>query len=244
MVENTGTDRLAPPSKDSNVEASTDENAEGSQEVDWQVRAETAESLNQKLSNDLRSELGRRNRSWDILVEDVGGMKEQLKAIGNRTASGDTESLTEDFAKIDRDSAIKTATRNWENNYAEAEAALADALMDGDTVVVDNESITRLSDSWKAAQKIENVSGLWRVVSQASKEAKLVLLQKTKETVTQIEEGATAAKKASDVKNGVHNLSIPSPSGSSGTKSRAQIANATSVDDISDEEYTKYITDS
>ena len=214
---------------------------------DLKAKLEVSEASRKKTENDLRSERGQRNRDqgFNELVEDVGGIKAQLAAIASRTASGETESLPADFAEIDQKKAVTTAARNWENNYQEAEVSLADALMDDESnVVVDQETVKRLSDQWQEAQKNQDLHGLYRVVGQAGREAKLALKQKTEADVTKVSEDAKAAKKASDVKNGIHDLSVGAPSGIGGVKSRTQIENATSADDISDEDYDKYIAES
>ena len=65
---------------------------------------------------------------------------------------------------------------------------------------------------------------------------------KSQTDVTEAEETAKAAKKVSDAKNGVHNLSVGTPSGvGSGVKSRAQVESATNVNDISKEDYEAYV---
>ncbi len=58
--------------------------------ADVLVRLEASEANNKKLENDLRSERGQRTRDqgFNELVEDVSGIKAQLAAIANRTASG------------------------------------------------------------------------------------------------------------------------------------------------------------
>ena len=119
MVSQNGTAKNVEP----NIEPTLD---------DLQTRLEASEASNKKLENDLRSERGQRTREQAIneLVEDVGGIKAQLSAIANRTASGEIESLPADFAEIDQKKAVTTATRNWQENYEEAERNLADALMD------------------------------------------------------------------------------------------------------------------
>ena len=215
--------------------------------ADLQTRLEASEASNKKLANDLNSERGQRTRDQGLndLVEDVGGIKAQLLALANRTASGETESLPDDFAEIDQKKAVTAATRNWQNNYEEAERNLADALMDDeDNVLLDKEAIARLSAQWQEAQKKGDIHGLYRVVGQAGKEARAVEKQKSKATVAETEEAAKAAKKVADVKNGVHDMSVGTPSGSgSGVKSKAQIMSATNVNDISDADYAKYIAD-
>jgi hypothetical protein len=234
MVSQNGTAKNVEP----NIEPTLD---------DLQTRLEASEASNKKLENDLRSERGQRTREQAIneLVEDVGGIKAQLSAIANRTASGEIESLPADFAEIDQKKAVTTATRNWQENYEEAERNLADALMDDDeNVLLDKEAIARLSTLWQEAQKKNDLHGLYRVVGQAGKEARLVERQKSQADVTKTEEDAKSAKKVSDVKNGVHNLAIGTPSGIGSGKSRAQVENATDISDISDEDYAKYVADS
>ena len=212
---------------------------------DLQSRLEASEATNKKLENDLRSERGQRTRDqgFNELVEDVGGIKAQLAAIANRTASGETESLPADFAEIDQKKAATTATRNWQSNYDEAERNLADALMDDEeNVLLDKEAIARLSTQWQEAQKQFDLHGLYRVIGQAGKEARTVERQKSQANVTEAEETAKAAKKASDTKSGVHDLSVGAPSGiGSGVKSRAQIESVTDVKDISKEDYEAYV---
>ena len=215
--------------------------------ADLQARLEASEASNKKLENDLRSERGQRNKdqAFQELAEDVGGIKAQLAAIANRTASGETESLPADFAEIDQKKAATTATRNWQSNYEEAEQSLADALMDDeDNVLLDKEAISRLSTLWQEAQKKNDLHGLYRVVSQAGREARAVVKQKAQASVTETEEAAKAAKKVSDARNGVHDMSVGTPSGGgSGVKSRAQIEKITNLNDFSDEDYAKYIAD-
>lgn len=211
---------------------------------DLQSQLEVSKASNKKLENDLRSERGQRTRDqgFNELAEDVSGMKAQLTAIANRTASGETESLPADFAEIDQKKAETIAVRNWENNYEEAEQNLGEAMIDdkGD-VVLDEETVKRLSDLWKEAQRKQDLHGLYRVVAQAGKEARLVEKQKTKADATKVEEDAKVAKKVSDTKNGVHDVSVAPPSGISGGKSIAQINSATNVKDISDEDYAKLV---
>ena len=130
---------------------------------DLQARLEASEANSKKLENDLRSERGQRTRDqgFNELVEDVGGIKAQLAAIANRTASGETESLPADFAEIDQKKAATAATRNWQSNYDEAERNLADALMDDEeNVLPDKETIARLSTQWQEAQKKNDLPGL------------------------------------------------------------------------------------
>lgn len=230
------------------------ESPEASEEptlADLQVRLEASEANNKKLENDLRSERGQRtqNKDFNELVEDFGGMKAQLTALANRTASGETESLPADFAEIEQKTrdgkAVTTATANWENSYSEAEQSLANALMDDeDNVILDKQSIAKLSASWKEASANHNVDGLYRVVGQAIRETRAVEKQKSQANVTEAEETAKTAKKVSDAKNGVHNISVGAPSSvGSGKKSKAQIEQITSVNDISDEDYAKYVSE-
>lgn len=214
---------------------------------DLKSRLEASEANSKKLENDLRSERGQRTRDqgFNELVEDVGGIKAQLSAIANRTASGEIESLPADFAEIDQKKAVTTAARSWQGNYDEAEQSLAEALMDDDdNVTVDKDTIARLSALWQEAQKTQDLHGLYRVVGQAGKEARLAQKQKAEADVTKVEEDAKAAKRVSDAKNGVHDLSIGTPSGVGGGKSRAQVESATSTEDISDEDYAKYVAES
>jgi len=214
---------------------------------DLKSRLEASEVTTKKLENDLRSERGQRtqNQNFNELVEDVGGIKAQLTAIANRTASGETESLPADFAAIDQKKAAGAANRNWQENYLEAERNLADALMDDEeNVLLDKAAIARLSTQWQEAQKNNDLHGLYRVVGQAGKEARAAEKAKSLVAVTEVEEAAKAAKKVSDVKNGVHNLAISAPSAvGSGVKSREQTLKATSVDDISDEDYAALVAD-
>lgn len=212
---------------------------------DLKTRLEASESSNKKLENDLRSERGQRTREQAIneLVEDVGGIKAQLTAIANRTASGETESLPADFAAIDQKKAATTADRNWQENYEEAERNLADALMDDEeNMLVDKEGVARLSALWQEAHKKFDLHGLYRVIGQAGKEARLAEKQKSQADVTKTKEEAEAAKKVSDTKHGNHDLAVGTPSGvGSGVKSRAQVESATRHQDISKEDYEAYI---
>lgn len=226
------------------------ESTEASEEptlADLQVRLEASEANNKKLENDLRSERGQRtqNKDFNELVEDFGGMKAQLTALANRTASGETESLPADFAEIEEKKAVTTATRNWQTNYEEAERNLADVLMDDEeNVLLDKEAIARLSTSWQEAHKKQDLHGLYRVVGQAGKEARAVEKQKSQANVTEAEETAKTAKKVSDAKNGVHNMSVGAPSSvGSGKKSKAQIEQITNLNDFSDEDYAKYVSE-
>jgi len=212
---------------------------------DLKIQLQASEATTKKLENDLRSERGQRTRDPVLteLVENFGGMQAQLTAIANRTASGETESLPADFAEIDQKKAATAATRNWQDNYEEAERNLADALMDDDeNVLLEKDAIARLSALWQEAQKQGDVPGLYRVIGQAGKEARAVERQKSQANVTEVEETAKAAKKVSDAKNGVHDLSIGAPSGAgSGVKSKAQIESETDVKNISKEDYEAYI---
>ena len=213
--------------------------------ADLQARLEASEGNSKKLENDLRSERGQRTQDQVLneLVENFGGMQAQLTAIANRTASGETESLPADFAEIDQKKAASAATRNWQSNYEEAERNLADALMDDEeNVLLDKEAIARLSTLWKEAQTKHDVPGLYRVIGQAGKEARTVTRQKSQTDATEAEETAKTAKKVSDAKNGVHDVSVGTPSGvGSGVKSRAQVESATNVNDISKEDYEAYV---
>ena len=208
------------------------------QEPDWQARAEAAEANTQKLENDLRSERGRRTRDQAFveLADDVGGMKAQLAAIAKRTASGEIESLPEDFAKIDQASAVKGATRHWESNYAEAEQSLAEALMDDDNnVIVSKEVVASIRELWQDARGRQDLHSLYKVVNQANREARLA--EKTK-----VETEAATAKKVSDSKHGIHDLSLPNPAGAGGGgKSWAAAQKITSLDDLSDADYEKLV---
>ena len=215
--------------------------------ADLQARLEASEANSKKLENNLRSERGQRTQDQVLneLVENFGGMQAQLTAIANRTASGETESLPADFAEIDQKKAATAATRDWQSNYDEAERNLADACMgDGETVLLDKEAIARLSVLWQDAQKKGDVPGLYRVIGQAGKEARAVERQKAKADVTEVEETAKAAKKVSDTKNGVGDVSVGTPSGvGSGVKSSAETLKATSVNDISDADYAALVAD-
>ena len=215
--------------------------------ADLQVRLEASEANNKKLENDLRSERGQRTRDqgFNELVEDVGGIKARLDALANRTASGEAESLPADFAEIDQKKAATTATRNWQSNYDEAERNLADALMDDDeNVLLDKPAIARLSTLWQEAQKKNDLHGLYRVIGQAGKEARAAERLKSQANVTEAEETAKAAKKVSDAKNGVHDVSVGIPSGvGSGVKSRAQVEQITDINDFSDDDYKAYVAD-
>jgi len=232
-----------PAPLDPNVEASTG-GQEGTQEaVDWQARAQEALAENEKLENALRSERGRQDGRITEIAEDMGAFRAQLKALANRTASGETESLSQDFAKIDQDSATRQASRNWDNNYKEAEYSLADAIMDDNqNTLLDDDAISDLRVQWQEAQGKGDLHGLYRVVSQAGKMARAVEKQKALANVEQVSEEAKVAQKASNTKHGVHDLSISTPSGIGGGKSRAQIESATSTDDISDEDYASYVS--
>lgn len=244
----TTNNQLAPPSEDS-IETleQPEEKSEDTQEViDLKVRVETAESGLQKLENDLKAERGRRTRDQLMgeMAADLGGVKAQLTAIAKRTASGETEALTEDFAKIDQASSARQTLRSWESNCQEAEQSLAEAVMDDeDNVLLDKETIARLNISWQEAQKNHDLHALYRVVSQAGKEARLAEKQKAHEDITKTEEDAKAAKKASDTKHGINDLSIPAPSGIGGSgKSWTQAQKITKLSELSDEDYAKLIT--
>ena len=215
--------------------------------ADLQARLEASEASNKKLENDLRSERGQRNKdqAFQELAEDVGGIKAQLAAIANRTASGETESLPADFAEIDQKKAATSANRNWQANYEEAEGYLADAIADEEgNSLLDKEATARLSTAWQEAQKKGDVPGLYRVIGQAGREVRALERQKAQADLTETEEAAKAAKKVSDARNGVHDMSVGTPSGGgSGVKSRAQIEKITNLNDFSDEDYAKYIAD-
>jgi len=219
--------------------------------ADLQAQLEESKANAKKLENDLRSERGQRTKdqAFQELAEDVGGIKARLDAIANRTASGETESLPADFVGIDQkrtqDKAVTTAASNWENGYSEAEASLAEALLDDDdNVLLDKESVAKLSTLWKEAQGKQDINALYRVVGQAIREVKVVEKQKAQADLTETEEAAKAAKKVSDARNGVHDMSVGTPSGGgSGVKSRAQIEKITNLNDFSDEDYAKYIAD-
>ena len=113
---------------------------------------------------------------------------------------------------------------------------------DEENVLLDKEAIARLSALWQEAQKKNDLHGLYRVIGQAGKEARAVEKQKSQTDVTEAEETAKAAKKVSDAKNGVHDVSVGAPSGvGSGVKSSVQTLAATNVNDISDEDYAALV---
>lgn len=236
-------DQSASSSADPNVETSTGGKGSSQEvEIDWKARAETAEAAGLKLENDLKSEKGRRDLRMEQQADDIGGINARLDALANRTASGETESLPADFAKINQDTASKNSTRNWDVSYKEAEESLGDALLDdNDKTVVDQSIVDELSAAWKEATQNRNIPALYRVVGQANREAKAAIKLQAKETVAETENTAKEAKKVSDAKNGVHNLSVGTPSGIGGGKSMDQIAKATNVNDISDEDYAKWL---
>ena len=213
--------------------ASSSEESENTQ-VDWQARAETAEANEKKLTNDLKSQQGRQSQNQAIneIVDRVGGIEARFTALVKRTASGETEALTGDMVAIDQKTAADKADAEWENAVEEATQSLRDVLLDDEgELLVSSEVRERLGEAWKEAK---DVNGLYRVVGQAGREARKAV----KEKVTEEAEGA---KKVSDAKHGNHDLSVGNKTGIGGGKSITQIASATNVNDISDEDYDKWL---
>jgi len=188
-----------------------------SQEPNWQVLFEESEANRLKVENDLRSEKGRRTRDQALqeLAEDVGGLKQLITAVANRTASGDTDALTEDIANISQTSAQTRATRAWNANYSEAEAGLGDVVLDdnGD-VILSKDDIATLTPLWQKAQTGQDLAGLYRVINQANKMVRAAEKRVATEALQTQKEEAIASKKASDRKHGIGDLSVgPSASG-------------------------------
>lgn len=215
------------------------------QEPDWKARYEEAEAGRLKTENALKSERGRLAQAQSMmdLKEDVGGIRARLDAFAKRTATGETESLPGDFSVLDHkeaaERAASKASADWLSGAAEAEISLAEALLDEDNnLLVSEEVKVSLAAAWQEALQRQDVHELYKVVGRANKEARSAERAK-------VETEAAAAKKVSDTKHGVHDLSLPTPAGTGGGgKSWASAQKITSVDDISDADYEKLVAGS
>jgi len=203
------------PDEQTSKEAPSEKQAK-QEEVNWKDRFEESESARRKVENDLKAEQGRRRQaqSFQDLQEDMGGVKALLTAIANRTASGETEALAQDVATITEQARQMAGTRTWEANYSEAERNLGEVLLDeNNKVVISENDVSVLAPLWQDARARQDLHGLYRVVSQASRLVRATERAKAQVAVKETEAAAQARKKASDAKAGIHDLSIGSPAG-------------------------------
>lgn len=210
--ENTLATQVEASSSDSQVETTEVKEPE----VDWKARFDEESAARQKVENDLRAERGRRTRdqAFQELTEDVGGLKQLVTAIANRTASGEQEALVEDISAINKQTEAQQTSRAWTVNYSEAEASLADVLMGEDnTLLISQDDVSALTPLWQEARQKQDLHGLYRVVSQAGKMVRAAERARAREEVKKVEADAQAHKKESDAKHGINDLSISPPAG-------------------------------
>lgn len=226
-------------------------------ELDYKALYEKGQQDITKLTNDVKSLSGRaRADRMDELFElihdgqdETAALRRSVNAVGVRTASGETEALADDLLKIDQSTSTQQASVRYERGYAKAEADLFDALREededgnpvpGGKVVVDTESpeVVALTTKWTSAKTAKDLTALRDLVTDAHKlRRRLDRLAASKAA-----DDAEEVGKAKDAKNGVHNLSLPSPvTGGNKKMSRAQIEKTTDVKQISDEAYADFI---
>lgn len=213
------------------------------QEIDWKVKAEELEAKAAKLENDLKANAGRtrqareRDALIESLVDEVGGIRRATNALIARTASGDTEALTEDLAKIGQESERAKADRQYDQAFARIESRLEEALCDEDgALLVDIESPEgkELITAWTTARQAKNLADLSDVVLEANKLARKTERQR-------IKAAQEAERKAAKV--GEHDLSVPSPAAGAGSgKTWAQAQQARKLTDISDDDYARLVS--
>ena len=241
------------PDPSEEVEKTTDPNAQV-EEPDYKALLEQSKVDLLKAQNDNKSLLGRLrdpDPKLDEVLDTLSGQEKRLNALVTRTATGETEELTADMVKINADTDQARATRQFEQGWKGMEVQLEDALRgdpkeDGSLgdLAVDIESleVKELVTSWNAAKAKGNLVDGSAVVGQArTLTAKVLREQRAKAAETATTEAETA-QKAKDAKNGVHDLNAGTPRAGSGSgMSRQQIEEATDPNDISDDDYKKYV---
>ena len=226
------------------------------EEPDYKALLEQSKADLLQAENNNKSLLGRIREPApdpriDQLLDTLSGQEKRLNALATRTASGETEELTEDMAKINADTDQARATRQFEQGWKGMEVQLEDALRGdpkedgspGDLAVdVESPEVKELVTSWNAAKAKGNLVDGSAVVGQArTLTAKVLREQRAKAAETATAEVETA-QKAKDAKNGVHDLNAGTPrTGSGSGMSRQQIEEATDPSQISDEDFAKYI---
>ena len=104
-------------------------------------------------------------------------------------------------------------------------------MNDAREVVLSKEDIETITPLWQEARAAQDVGGLYRLINRANK-----MVREAEKAAVQDE--AKEAKKVSDRKHGVNDLSLPTPAGAgAGVKSWAAAQKITSLDDMTDAEY-------
>jgi hypothetical protein len=159
-------------------------------------------------------------------------------ALISRTATGETDALTDDLAAIDQESATTRAGRALEQGRADMAAQLEEILRDEDgnlLVDADSDEFATLRESWRGAKTIGDMS---EVVIDATKIVRKIERAKLK----QAREEEQKASKARETKAGVHDLSAGSPATGSGSgMSWDQAQKIKNISEISAADYERLI---
>jgi len=231
---------------------STEPNAETEeQEVDWKVKFEESEAANLKLNNDNKSLLGRLRQPpandaiGREILDELGGQRKRLNAFFDRTASGETDELPADLVKLDAESDLTRAARQYEQGFVRMETQLEDALKDEDgALIVDIESpeVAELIKSWTAARNNKNLLDLSDVVTDANKLARKIEREKLKKAAEDAQGEEKEAGKAREKKAGMNNLSIDGPkTGSNKGMSWDKAQQITNIGDMTDDQYLESV---
>ena len=105
-------------------QAAVEVQAESTEEVDWQARAEEAEGKLKKAEHDLNSRQGRdRTRDeWQNQLADIGdrigAMEAANQAVIRAFSTGDTDTLPSELSTITARQSQTAAARSYEARYA------------------------------------------------------------------------------------------------------------------------------
>ena len=207
-------------------QAAVEVQAESTEEVDWKVRAEEAETQLKKAQNDLNSQQGRdRTRDeWQNQLADIGdrlgAMEAANQAVIRAFSTGDTDTLPSELSTITARQSQTAAARSYEARYAALSEELREAVQDGDgNQVLDLYESTELEEvrqEWVAAHKAKDPAALASAIGKTHRIARQVERNGGSSSEQRIREEERAAARTRLEAAGIYDLDTGPSGGGAG----------------------------
>ena len=199
---------------------------ESTEEVDWKVRAEEAETQLKKAQNDLNSQQGRdRTRDeWQNQLADIGdrigAMEAANQAVIRAFSTGDTDTLPSELSTITARQNQTAAARSYEARYAALSEELREAVQDGEgNQVLDLYESTELEEvrqEWVNAHKAKDPAALASAIGKTHRIARQVERNGGSSSEQRIREEERAAARTRLEAAGIYDLDTGPSGGGAG----------------------------
>tara|TARA_R100000306_G_scaffold59249_1_gene58113 strand:+ start:222 stop:992 length:771 start_codon:yes stop_codon:yes gene_type:complete len=199
---------------------------ETSEEVDWQSRAEAAEANLKKVENDLNSQRGRNRQTGETqqqltaISDRLTAMESANQAVLRAFSSGDTDALPNELSAIQAQAAQTSATRSFENRYAEMTEQLQGAVRDEDGGPIldlyEAPELEQVRQEWMKHYKAKNVAGLASVITDATRITTKAERSNSRDTVESVRNEERAAARKLLEQAGIYDLDTGPDGGGAG----------------------------